>query len=378
MNKTVWSALGWDPEVNVTNVLRDYSRYFIGDQYAEDFAQGLLALESNWHGALLTNESVFATLKRFQTMEKSASPQLQGNWRFQQGLYRAYYDAYTRSRLLYETGLEDKAMAKLGEAKKLGSRAALSEAEAILERAVTNRVSAEWRARVFELAEALYRSIGMQLSVPLYKAEAVDRGANLDNIDVPLNDRAWLKEQFAEIRKLPEEEERLKRIDEIVRWTDPGPGGFYDDLGNLLHQPHLVRGAGFENDPAFFRSALVDFGYKGGRISWWNNASSLYDEPLKLHYIGLDSSACYKLRVLYASDVPSRKIRLVAGDSTEIHPLAPKTIPPKPLEFELPPETTKSGELTLSWYREPSLGDNGRGCHVAEVWLIKVPATVRK
>ena len=52
----------------------------------------------------------------------------------------------------------------------------------------------------------------------------------------------------------------------------------------------------------------------------------------------------------------------------------PKTIPPKPLEFELPPETTKSGELTLDWFREPGLGDNGRGCHVAEVWLIKVLA----
>jgi len=247
----------------------------------------------------------------------------------------------------------------------------MSEAEAILECAVSNRVSTQWRARVFELAEALYRSIGMQLSVPLYKAEAVDRGANLDNIDVPLNDRAWLKEQFAEIRKLPEEEERLKRVAEIVHWTDPGPGGFYDDLGNLLRQPHLVRGPGFEKDPAFLRSALVDFGYKGGRISWWNNATSLYDEPLKLQYTGLDSSARYKLRVLYASDAPSRKIRLVAGDSTEIHPLVPKTIPPKPLEFELPLEATKNGELTLGWYREAGLGDNGRGCHVAEVWLIR-------
>jgi len=378
VNKVVWSALGWNPDVNVTNVLREYSRYFIGDQYAEDFAQALLALERNWRGALLTNETVFATLKKFQAMEQSASPQLRDNWRFQQALYRAYYDAYSRSRLLYETEQEDKAMAKLRDAKTSGSLAAMSEAEAILERAVTNRISTQWRARVFELAEALFRSIGMQLSVPLYKAEAVDRGANLDNIDVPLNDRAWLKEQFAEIRKLPEEEERLRHIEEIVHWTDPGPGGFYDDLGNLLRQPHLVRGPGFERDPAFLRSSLVDFGYKGGRISWWNNATSLYDEPLKLHYTGLDSSARYKLRVLYASDVPSRKIRLVANDSTEIHSLVPKTIPPKSLEFELPPETTKSGELTLNWFREPGLGDNGRGCHVAEVWLIKVLAPVRK
>ena len=371
VNKTVWSAFGWNADANVTNVLRDYSRYFIGGRYTEDFAQGLLALEGNWRGALLTNESVFSTLEKFQAMEQSASHELQNNWRFLQALYRAYYDAYTRSRLLYETGLEDESMTKLRAAKNLGSLAAMSEAEAILERAVTNRVSTQWRARVFELADALFRSIGMQLSVPLYKAEAVDRGANLDNIDMPLNDRAWLKEQFAEIRKLPEEEERLKRIDEIVHWTDPGPGGFYDDLGNLLRQPHLVRGPGFDQDPAFLRSTLVDFGYKGGRISWWNNATSLYDEPLKLHYTGLDSSARYKLRVLYASDVPSRKIRLVAGDSTELHPLMPKTIPPKPLEFELPPETTKSGELTLNWFREPGLGDNGRGCHVAEVWLIK-------
>jgi hypothetical protein len=331
----------------------------------------LLALERNWRGALLTNDSASTTLKKFQAIEQSAPPQLQRNWRFQQALYRAYYDAYTRSRLLYETGLEEKAMASLRDAKKRGSLRALSEAEAVLERAVTNRVSIPWRARVFELAEALYRSIGMQLSVPLYKAIAVDRGANLDNIDVPLNDRLWLKEQFTAIRDLTDEGARLKRIESIVHWTDPGPGGFYDDLGNLLRQPHLLRGAGFENDPAFLKSALNDFGYKGGRISWWNNATSLYDEPLKLHYQHLDRRASYKLRVVYASDVPSRKIRLVANDNVEIHPFMTKPVPPKPIEFEIPRETTKKGELTLKWFREPGLGDNGRGCQVAEVWLIK-------
>ncbi len=377
VNKTIWSALGWDPGANVTNVLREYSRYFIGDRYTEEFAQGLLALERNWQGALLTNDSVFATLKMFQSMEQSASPALRNNWRFQQALYRAYYDAYTGRRLVYEHGLEEKALAKLRSAQKLGSRRAMSEAESILERAVTDRVSSDWRARVFQLAEALYHSIGMQLSVPLYRAKAVDRGANLDNIDVPLNDRLWLKEQFAEIRGLSDERDRLKRIDKIVHWTDPGAGSFYDDPGNLLRQPHLVRGPGFEKDPAFLRSALVDFGYKGGRISWWNNATSLYDEALQLRYRGLDSAAHYQLRVVYASDLPNRKIRLVANDTVEIHPFMTKKIPPWPLEFNLPAEATKNGELTLSWFREPGLGDNGRGCQVAEVWLIKKRPEIR-
>src|SRR5882762_4932815 len=31
VNKIVWSALGWDPNANVTNILREYSRYFIGE-----------------------------------------------------------------------------------------------------------------------------------------------------------------------------------------------------------------------------------------------------------------------------------------------------------------------------------------------------------
>ena len=41
----------------------------------------------------------------------------------------------------------------------------------------------------------------MQLSVPLYKAIGVGRGATLDTIDVPLNNRNWLE---SAIRRDPE------------------------------------------------------------------------------------------------------------------------------------------------------------------------------
>ena len=99
--------------------------------------------------------------------------------------------------------------------------AALAEAEDILERAVNELVAKDWHARIFELAEALYQSIGMQLSVPKYKAIAVDRGANLDTLDFPLNNRSWLKARFRELRKLSGEPERLRGIDEILQWTVP-------------------------------------------------------------------------------------------------------------------------------------------------------------
>ncbi len=347
VNKFVWSALGWNPDQDVAEILRQYSRYFIGEKFSESFAQGLLALERNWQGPLAANAGVDATLEQFQAMERAAPPAVLRNWRFQQALYRAYYDAYTHQRLLQETALEDEAMRKLRETRDTAAAAA------ILDRTVKQPVAPEWRARIFELAEALFQSIGMQLSVPRYKAIGVDRGASLDTLDVPLNNRLWLEHQFDQARGDP------AAIDRILNWTDAGPGGFYDDLGDLTRQPHLVRGsASLEYHPHWPKS-------------WWTYAESFYDEPLQMRYTGLDPAAQYRIRVTYAGDSPGRKIRLVAGNGIEVHPLMLKPQPVRPIEFDIPRGAIASGELNLSWYREPGLGGNGRGCEVAEVWLMK-------
>ncbi|HVN04511.1 MAG TPA: hypothetical protein VMT86_08850, partial [Bryobacteraceae bacterium] len=348
VNKFVWSALGWNPDQDVTDILRQYSRYFIGNRFSETFAQGLLGLERDWHGPLASNTVVNATFAQFQEMERTAPPAVLRNWRFQQALYRAYYDAYTRRRLLYETGLENDAMRKLRETRDTAA------AGAILDRAASHPGEPEWRARIFELAEALFQSIGMQLSVPRYKAIAVDRGASLDTLDVPLNDRLWIERQFAEGHA----------IDRILNWTDPGPGGFYDDLGDLTHQPHLVRGStSLEYQPRW-------------RRSWWTYAESYYDEPLEMRYTGLDAAAQYRIRVVYAGDSPGRKIRLVAGDGIEVHPLMRKPQPVAPVEFDIPRAATARGTLDLKWYGEAGRGGDGRGgdgrgCEVSEVWLIR-------
>jgi len=90
-----------------------------------------------------------------------------------------------------------------------------------------------------------------------------------------------------------------------------------------------------------------------------------------LRYTNLNSSALYKIRVVYAGDSPKRKIRLIANEKTQIHPFIVKEAPFRPLEFDIPAAVTRTGELTLSWYREPGSGGNGRGCQVSEVWLIK-------
>jgi hypothetical protein len=383
VNKTIWSALGWEPNAKVLDVLRQYSRYFIGDRYADEFAQGLLALERNWRGPLLPNEGVDAALAHFQQLEKAASPADLKNWRFQQALFRAYYDAYTRHRLIWETDLEAQAMEQLRAAPTVGAERAMAAAERVLDRATTGHVNENWLRRIHELAEALFQSISMQLSVEKYKAIAADRGASLDTIEFPLNNRPWLKHRFAYIRKLGSEADRLDAIREILNWTNPGPGGFYDDLGNVSRQPHLVQGLSFEEDPSRMESARVDFEEdlvldspdEGAgvprRMSWIDHAESLYDTPLRMRYAGLDPNARYRLRVVYGGDNPERMIRLVANEALEIHPYLRRPVPFKPIDFAIPQEATAHGELTLTWFCEPGLGGNGRGCQVSEIWLIK-------
>lgn len=374
VNKFIWSGLGWDQDQEVIDILRDYSRLFIGADYADSWAQGLLSLEQNWRGPLARNEGVYTTLVQFQSMEKAASPQLKLNWRFQHGLYRAYYDAYNRSRLIYETALEDEAMSYLRRANVTGSRLALEAAQASFDRGLTQPVSQDWRSRIFELAEALYQSIRAQLSVSRYQAISVGRGANLDTVDMPLNNRLWLSKMFREIRDLSSEEEQLMAIDALVNRTNPGPGGYYDDLGNLNRQPHLLKGKGYESDPAYLESSLVGFMIRRDAlempISWWRHAEALNDAPLQMRYEFLDPEASYKLRVLYAGDSPQVKIELKADD-LQVHDLISRPIPFETMEFDIPSAATEDGMLTLSWRGEPGRGGNGRGTQVAEVWLIR-------
>lgn len=377
VNKTIWSSLGWDPDMEVKEILRQYSRYFIGERYAESFAEGLMALERDWRGPLLANAEVEKTFRHFKALERSASPADLKNWRFQQALFRAYYDGAVKTRLAAETTAEAKALGILERSS--DPLAALEAAEV----ALSQPMNANGNTRIYTLAEALFQSIGMQLSVDKYKAIAVDRGASLDTLDYPLNDRAWLRFQFKKIRGLPTVDAQKKAIERIAHWTDPGPGGFYDDLGNPGKQPHLVRELGFTRDPGSMLSPRVDSeedlvfdepSETAGmprRLSWMDHAETLYDSPLRMRYSGLDKEAHYKLRVVYGGDNFKRKIKLVANRALEIHPLIAKPYPMEPIEFSLPPEATRSGELELTWTGEPGLGGNGRSCQVSEVWLIR-------
>lgn len=372
VNKMLWSGLGWDPDADVLEILRDYARYFIAPELEESFAQGLMSLERNWTGPLLTNTGVDTTWQQFESMLRDASPQVKLKWRFQQAIYRANYDAYDRQRLLYETALEKQALDTLRQADRLGADLAMERASGILDRALTEPVAQDVRARVFEMAEALYQSIRMQLSVPRYQAIAVRRGANLDLIDYPLNSRIWLNKQFEAIRAMESERGKRDAIAAILNWDNPGPGGYYDDLGQPGAQPHLFPGIGWELDPERRASAHDTIqNAPDWRMSWVTYAETLRDQPLRMEYSGLDTTAQYAVKATYTGDNLRAQLRLVADGQFTVHDYLAKPMPIAPVQFDVPVEATKDGSLVLEWNQTPGVGGAGRGCQIAEVWLIR-------
>ncbi|MCF6334038.1 MAG: hypothetical protein L3J11_12210, partial [Draconibacterium sp.] len=231
VNKVVWSQMGWDTKSDVRNILVEYSRFFFGANPAENAADGILALEQNWVGPLLGNPVIGETLKLWEKLE-AENPQLAKNWRWQQLVMRAYYDAYIQQRLTYEKRLETEANEILANAKTLGVDKAMNEALAHVQKADKEFVAQDLKQKAVQYCDDLFQSVGLQTSVPKYQASGYERGCVLDFIDYPLNNRWWLEDEFKKIRKMKTEPEKLARLEFIRTYENPGEGSFYDNISS--------------------------------------------------------------------------------------------------------------------------------------------------
>lgn len=378
VNKFIWSDQDWDPSTDVGETLRDYARLFISPQFADEIAQGFLALEENWEEPLLINQTVDITLMQWQEMERRAPKEVLNNYRFQMGLLRAYYDAYIKRRLIYETELERRARDSLRLAPQIGSTNALEEAEEILRKAKTEPVSADYKKRCEKLADELFKNIGAQLSVIKHKAIGWSRGAFMDDIDMPLNNSRWFSYQFQRIKKLMDENERLKAISVILERENPGPGGFYDNFGTSSFK-RVVREKSWKEDPGNLTSPFISFvpsllhldahleeEIGGIPLSWIANLTALYDIPITIVYEHVEPNSLYTIRITYIGEHGGR-VKLVANDDYVVHDfLEIKGKIALTVEFPIPLQAIKKGKLTLTWLHE-----GGRRTHIAEVWLMK-------
>jgi hypothetical protein len=322
-------------------------------------------------------------------MEAIADDNVLNNYRFEQGLLRAYYDAYIQRRLIRETELECRAMDILAEASKHGTIKAMNMAEEILDNKYTEPICMEVKLKCDELADRLFAHIGAQLTVEKHQAISVTRGAFMDNIDAPLNDIEFLKSSFNIIRRMHNEDERLSALnDKIINRTNPGIGGYYDNFGSNSSLSKVDIANEWIDDPGYLETVIVRHNsdllqpaesseysklcretlerilpeLTSPPLAWVSNLSSYYSAPLKVTYDNLDCNAEYILKVM---GLWGGKVRMLVNGkyvddvSIEYRGLLD--------EYNITPDMIPEGKMEIVWINEES----GIGPYINELWLIK-------
>jgi hypothetical protein len=368
-NKNLWSQLGWEPDRNPRDIAIEYARFFFRPDLAEPAADGLFALETNWRGSLAENGSVDGTLLRWQQLEEKL-PAGKRDWRFDLHLMRAYYDAYTRHRLLYETDLEKEALETLGQASRSGGALALKQAREILNRATTRPIHQEWYDKLDAFAESLFKSVGYQTRMERYHASGTERGVVMDFVNYPLNNRWWLEDEFDRIEKLDDNAEKLKRIEAIRHWEKPSEGSFYDNLGHVGHSPrvpkllYLADAMRFEDELPIPTQRWMGEKRRGVRFAWHTYLS----RPPAMVYAGLDPQARYTVRLFAQRTSPL----VVDGVRAKLIRRGETYDEVQEQEFEAPAAAVADGRLELTWDRQDESELNWRNRHyVCELWLVK-------
>jgi len=242
----------------------------------------------------------------------------------------------------------------------------MNKAKDILEIASRNQVDTALRNRIIFLCDALFHSIGLQTSVKKYKASGEERGAVLDFLDYPLNNRWWMEDRFSAIEKLPANEQSSALIG-LANWEHPGKGSYYDDIGDPSKSPHVLRGEPWMTDPLSRRQDTPNF-------DWWDDGFSRQRHsfmssmrwPVALEYNGLDSTAGYTIRVTGFGEC----LLKINGERVE-HTLYGKGIG-EIKEFPVPPGLIKDRKITVTFEDINEDNINWRQqSRITEAWLIK-------
>ena len=354
VNKVVFSQMGWDTGSDIRNVIVEYCRFFFGPDVAEKAADGVFALEQNWVGPIAGNETIGSTLELWKTLE-AENPQLSGNWRWQQLVMRAYYDAYIQKREANEKQLEAEAYEILATAETIGSEKAMSDALLHLKKAEKEPVAQDLRQKAVQYLDDLFESVGLQSSVPKYQASGYERGCVRDFIDHPLNNIWWLEDEFEKIGKMESEEEKLARLEFIRTYENPGEGSLYDNISSADAR-HVIS----ETDDA------IDYLWENDGFNRKRLSTQLFQFTPELQYDELDPETSYLIRVSGYGEA------LLRANGVSLEPTRYEKGYEQFKEFPLPKDLIKEGKLKLTFDRPDEAHLNWRQrSRVTDVWIIK-------
>lgn len=193
VNKAIWSALEWNKDADLREILLDYARFFIYGVDEEEIADIIFLMEKSWQGDPVENPCIDTVYNKLCNL-LCKHPSLNKNWRFMLLYFRGCCDMLVKMRRNFELKLCKSALHHL----KQGD---ISTALEVLNTPFSKEYSA-LREAIDKTAEKLFYLIGIQLDVEHYCADSWERGAVLETIDNNVSDRAFLISKLQELNTL--------------------------------------------------------------------------------------------------------------------------------------------------------------------------------
>lgn len=287
LNKFVWSALEFDENTPLREIILDYVRFFMYGTDENKIADCIFALEKNWYGAPEENPTIDFTYRSMCELRKDY-PSLCGNWRFMILYLRACCDKLVKSRRIFELQLCENAV-------RLAERGDIADAITVLKEPFRKEYIT-LRNEINTLAENLFNLIGLQLDVANYAAENWERGAILETIDNNVTDRAFLLSKFEYALSLSKEE-RCRFIEMLLSYRKSYPQEIYYSVAL-----HGLNTLGVRQNGEYYMDIQGDRPYTKENPLPMGMTKAFDHYSFNAMFGGFDPTDDYTLKIAYKSD----------------------------------------------------------------------------
>lgn len=374
LHKCLWSALDYDPSIDVHEFLCEYSRLFFPELDENVFADAVLAVEQNAIGPLEKSTGMPETLKLWESLETSASESTLENPRFLMLELRACFDTYIYKRWMRDLPLEQECYELMVSSEdKTGKicsriRTILQQSDICVDSFLKNK------------CQSLYQKV--------YKDKRkwmIQNQPNflMEQMDIPLTDQLYICYALDGISTIPNQKEAREELRKLGTRFRSTPERIYFNLGDFSTEHITLIDSLWAEDPAYLKHPVRMFGCHAKKFiisgntmrdgtpaprAWLVQAGQYYDSPMCLTFPGLKPGALYKVQITYAGEVARSPVNIkLTQDGKIVHrPL--RVASEVEGEWTLPLPCDEEGKISLEW--KCNYGE--RGVAVAEIAFVEI------
>jgi len=386
-NQWMWQRLLWSPHRTVEDVVDEYCRTWFGPEAAPYMAKAIFLMEEYLQWDPKKDLTQKSSVDRYYDLVMRAGRVMPSflrdrSWLWREFAQKAAIDKRTKLAAAQQMAIQRSIEKAVGQA--LAANVSDAELDGVIDLSLRRLAGLCETPAMRRLREEAVR-LGEE-SNRLYGV----RSEGLFALDHDFIGLGWLRRQLQRARNASGGEKR-EMLALVADYENPGPGGFYDNLGTYESAPHLVRGYPFDFGQPYVRETLDE----GNRLSQRTMCYTQDEEEgLMLRYEGLDPKARYRIRFTfvrpwyqprYAHRMNQKAQSIYADEFPLVEGLELPERMSDFFAFDIPREATADGVLTIRFKKMPDVaaGDRvsveqwrncgGWGTICSEVWLMKQP-----